>query len=132
MKVDTGDVRLFVDVDGLEWVAEGDARRQRPTVVVLHGGPGLDSSGMKGRFAFLPEVAQVVFYDHRGNGRSDTGDRAHWTLAQWGDDVKAMCDALGIERPIVLGTSFGGMVAMSYATRHPDHPAGIGLIVPAA
>ena len=47
-------------------------------------------------------------------------------LAQWGDDVRAFCDALGIADPVVLGASFGGMVAMSYATRHPDHPVKAG------
>jgi proline iminopeptidase len=36
-----------------------------------------------------------------------------------------LCDLLGIDRPIVLGNSFGGCVAQSYATRHPDHPAGL-------
>lgn len=132
MKVDVGDVRLHVEVSGLEWVPDGDAMRRRPTVVVLHGGPGSDCAGTKQRFGFLSEIAQVVFYDHRGNGRSDDGDRSRWTLAQWGDDVVALCEALGIERPIVLGTSFGGFVAMSYATRHPEHPAALGLIVTAA
>jgi len=130
--VSVGDVRLFVDVAGLEWVPAGNVMRRRPTVVILHGGPGADSSSAKERFAFLSDVAQVVFYDHRGNGRSDDGDRAKWTLQQWGDDVKALCDALGVERPIVIGGSFGGIVAMSYATRHPNHPAAIGLVVTAA
>jgi proline iminopeptidase len=37
--------------------------------------------------------------------------------------VRAFCEALGIERPVVLGQSFGGMVAMAYGTRHADHPA---------
>lgn len=127
-----GDVRLHVEVDGLEWVPDGDTMRRRPTVVVLHGGPGSDSAGAKDRFGFLSEVAQVVFYDHRGNGRSDDGDRARWTLQQWGDDVEELCRVLGIERPIVLGTSFGGFVAMSYATRHPEHPGALGLLVTAA
>jgi proline iminopeptidase len=131
VKVSIGDVRLFVDVTGLEWVADGDTMRRRPTVVLLHGGPGSDSSGNKERFGFLSDIAQVVFYDHRGNGRSDDGDRAKWTLAQWGDDVKALCDALGVDRPIVIGGSFGGFVAMSYASRHPDHPAALGLMVTA-
>ncbi|MEJ1967182.1 MAG: alpha/beta hydrolase [Rhizomicrobium sp.] len=39
-----------------------------------------------------------------------------------GDDVKGLCDVLGIERPVVYGNSFGGMVAMAYAARHPSHP----------
>jgi proline iminopeptidase len=130
--VGIGDVRLHVEVAGLEWVPDGDTMRHRPTVVVLHGGPGSDCAGAKERFGFLAEVAEVVFYDHRGNGRSDDGDRSRWTLAQWGDDVEALCQALGIERPIVLGTSFGGFVAMSYATRHPEHPGALGLLVTAA
>jgi pimeloyl-ACP methyl ester carboxylesterase len=132
VKVGIGDVRLHVEVAGLEWVPDGDTMRRRPTVVVLHGGPGSDCAGMKQRFGFLSDIAQVVFYDHRGNGRSDDGDRSRWTLAQWGDDVQALCQVLGIERPIVLGTSFGGFVAMSYATRHPEHPGALGLIVTAA
>ena len=51
-----------------------------------------------------------------------------WTLAQWGDDVRVFCDVLGIERPIVFGASFGGKVAMAYATRHPTPPAKLVLI----
>ena len=54
--------------------------------------------------------------------------RESWNLAQWGDDVRAFCDALGIVDPIVLGASFGGMVALAYATRHPDHPSKLVLI----
>lgn len=127
-----GDVRLFVEVAGFKWVPDGDTMRQRPTVVVLHGGPGADWTSAQDRFGFLSDVAQVVFYDHRGNGRSDDGNRAKWTLQQWGDDVEALCRALDIERPIVIGASFGGMVAMSYATRHREHPAALGLIVTAA
>jgi pimeloyl-ACP methyl ester carboxylesterase len=46
--------------------------------------------------------------------------------------VKALCDALEIERPIVMGVSFGGYVAMSYALRHSDHPAKLILCSTAA
>jgi proline iminopeptidase len=64
----------------------------------------------------------VLYLDHRGNGRS-SGEPHTWTLAHWGADVKRLCDALGIERPVVYGNSFGGMVAMSYAVQFPQHPA---------
>ena len=74
----------------------------------------------------------MIYFDHRGNGRSWPSDSSTWTLAQWGDDVRALCDALGIEKPIVLGQSFGGMVAQSYATRHPDHPRAVVLSSTAA
>ena len=69
---------------------------------------------------------------NRGNGRSELCDETTWTLDQWGDDLKGICDALGIERPIVIGTSFGGFVTLSYATRYPDHASGLGLISTAA
>ena len=80
----------------------------------------------------LSDVAQVVFYDHRGNGRSEDDDRATWNLAQWADDVKGLCDALGIVHPIVCGLSFGGFVAQAYATRYPDHPSKLILLSTAA
>src|SRR5512143_903595 len=122
MHVQVGDVRLFFDVDGAKLVPDGPAMRERPTLLLLHGGPGFDHSSYKPAMAPLAGAAQLVYLDHRGNGRSDRGTPEQWNLAQWGDDVRAFCDALGIEKPVVLGNSFGGMVAMAYATRHPDHP----------
>ena len=47
----------------------------------------------------------------------------YWNLSQWADDLFEFCQVLGIERPIVLGHSFGGMVAQAYCERYPDHPA---------
>ena len=121
-------VRLFFDVEGAGLVPDGPALRERPTLLLLHGGPGLDHSVYKPAFSTLADVAQVVFLDHRGNGRSEAGPRETWTLAQWADDVPAFCEALGIARPIVYGASFGGTVALAYATRHPAHPAKLILV----
>jgi proline iminopeptidase len=122
MHVTVNGARLFFDVEGASLVPDGKTMRQRPTLLLLHGGPGFDHSGFKPRFSSLADVAQVIYLDHRGNGRSEYGDPATWNLAQWGDDVRAFCDVLGIEKPIVYGVSFGGFVAQSYATRHPEHP----------
>ena len=124
--VDRG-LRLFVDVDGPGLVPEASMMVERPTVVLLHGGPGSDHSWFKSNPVGVDDLAQVVYYDHRGNGRSDQGSSADWTLDVWADDVVRLCDALGIERPIVLGESFGGMVAQRYLARHPGHPAGVVL-----
>jgi proline iminopeptidase len=132
MRVKVGDVSLFFDVEGAKLRPDGDTMREVPTVVLLHGGPGFDHSNFKPDFSRLADIAQVVHLDHRANGRSDRGDPAKWNLPQWGDDLRAFCDALEIVRPIVLGISFGGMVAMSYATRHPEHPAKLVLSSTAA
>ena len=67
-------------------------------------------------------MAQVVYYDHRGNGRSDPGSPDDWTLDVWADDVVRLCETLGIRKPIVIGESFGGFVAQRYLARHPEHP----------
>ena len=123
MRVVVNGVRLFFDVEGASLVPDGRHMREKPTLLLLHGGPGLDHSLYKPAFSTLADIAQVVFLDHRGNGRSDPGPSESWTLAQWADDVRAFCEALAITRPIVYGASFGGTVALAYATRHPDHPA---------
>lgn len=125
-------VRLYFDIEGAGRVPDGDNMRDKPTLVLLHGGPGADHSIYKPAFSALADIAQIVYLDHRGNGLSEDGPHEQWTLEQWGDDVRGLCDTLGIEKPIVLGTSFGGFVAQAYATRHPDHPAALILVSTAA
>jgi len=120
-------VRLFVDIQGPSLVPDGPAMREKPTLVLLHGGPGYDHSGFKPAFSRLAEIAQVVYYDHRGHGRSDRRPAAEWTLDTFADDVVRLCDALGIVKPIVLGQSFGGFVAQRYIERHPAHAAKVVL-----
>jgi pimeloyl-ACP methyl ester carboxylesterase len=128
MHVIVNGVRLFFDVEGAKFVPEGPVMREKPTLLLLHGGPGFDHSIYKPAYSALADMAQIIYLDHRGNGRSEDGPREGWNLAQWGDDVRAFCDVLGIANPIVLGASFGGMVALSYATRHPAHPSKLVLI----
>jgi proline iminopeptidase len=123
MLVSVADVRLFVDVDGAKLVPNGMGMRERPTIILLHGGPGVDHTLFRAFYEWLREIAQVVYYDHRGNGRSEDGPHERWNLDQWADDLRALCAVLGIERPIVFGTSFGGFVALNYAIRYPEHPA---------
>ena len=123
MKIDIGGgVRLYVDIEGAGLVPDGASMREKPTLICMHGGPGFDHSSFKPAFSELADVAQVVYYDHRGHGRSDPRPSEEWTLDTWADDVVRLCDALGIDKPIVLGQSFGGMVAQKYLARHPEHP----------
>jgi pimeloyl-ACP methyl ester carboxylesterase len=117
--------RLFFDVVGEKLRIAGPRLVEKPTLIVMHGGPGFDHARMRPDFDHFADVAQVLYIDHRGNGRSQPSDKRTWTLDQWGDDVKGLCDVLGIEKPLVFGQSFGGMVAQSYLTRHPGHAAGV-------
>jgi pimeloyl-ACP methyl ester carboxylesterase len=125
MRVDIGDgVRLFFDVEGPKLVPHGPVMVERPTMLLLHGGPGFDHSLFKPWWSVFADTHQVIYLDQRGHGRSDQrDDPAGWNLTTWADDVVRFCDALDIERPVVFGNSFGGTVAMLYAARHPDHPS---------
>jgi pimeloyl-ACP methyl ester carboxylesterase len=114
-------VRLFVDIEGPGLVPDGARMRVQPTLILLHGGPGYDHSGFKPLFSRLADIAQIVYVDDRGHGRSDRRPAAEWTLDTFADDVVRLCDALGIVKPIVLGQSFGGFVAQRYIARHPAH-----------
>lgn len=116
-------VRLYVDIEGPALVPDGPSMREKPTLVLLHGGPGYDHSGFKPAFSRLADIAQIIYYDHRGHGRSDRRPPGEWTLDTFADDVVRLCEALAIEKPIVLGQSFGGFVAQRYIERHPAHAA---------
>ncbi|MGH7779487.1 MAG: alpha/beta fold hydrolase [Candidatus Binataceae bacterium] len=132
MRVQIGDVRLFFDVEGAKLRPDGPVMREVPTLLLLHGGPGFDHSIFKPGLSTLTDIAQIIYLDHRSNGRSDRDGPERCNLDQWGDDIRAFCDALEIEHPIVMGESFGGMVAMAYATRHPEHPGKLILASTAA
>jgi pimeloyl-ACP methyl ester carboxylesterase len=126
MQVDVNGTRLWFDVDGAALVPDGSEMRERPVVVLVHGGPGgWDHSYFKPEFAPLVAHAQVVYLDLRWHGRSEWPDREPASFEVWADDVRGFCDALGIEQPIVLGHSMGAPVVLLYGARHPGHAAGL-------
>ena len=128
MHVEVKGTRLWFDVDGPVLVPQGPDMRARPTVVLVHGGPGsFDHSYFKPEFARLSQVAQVVYLDLPGHGRSEWGDPASWSFELCADGVRDFCDAVGIERPVVFGHSLGSFVAMVYAVRHPGHAGALVL-----
>lgn len=116
---------IFFDVASAGLAPSGPVMRQKPSLIVLHGGPGFDHASMRPEFDAFADIAQVIYLDHRGNGRSHPSDPDTWTLDQWGDDLVTFCHTLSISRPIIFGQSFGGMVAQAYAIRHPGHAGGV-------
>ena len=97
-------------------------------LVLMHGGLGLDHTYFRPYLDPLGEVAELVFYDHRGHGRSSVVDDwdgvDHGTLV---DDADALREHLGYERIVLLGHSYGGFLAQEYALRYPDRLAGLVL-----
>ncbi len=132
MRVMVGDTRLYFDVDGASLVPDGPRMHQRPTIVLIHGGPGGDHSEYKPYLSPLADCAQVVYLDQRGQGRSDPSEPRSWNLQRWAADVRDFCDTLEIERPVVVGESFGSFVALRYAIEYPDHPSKLVLMATGA
>lgn len=100
----------------------------------LHGGPGTDASGLRRSLAPLAEALglQLVFWDHRGHGRSEWVPVEQCTQDQLVADVEGVRQALGLGRVHVLGISWGGFLALMYAARHPASVRSLAVVGAAA
>jgi proline iminopeptidase len=106
-----------VRADGLFCRDVGDG----PPIVVLHGGPDFDHTYLLPELDGLAESFRLVYYDQRGRGRSANGVRPEdVSLRSEIDDVDGVRSHFGLESVAVLGHSWGGVLAMEYAIRHPD------------
>ncbi|CAH2604475.1 Alpha/beta hydrolase [Rhodovastum atsumiense] len=132
MRARIRDTELYFDIEGMGLVPEGDRMVERPVGFLIHGGPGSDHSGFKPAFTPLAARMQLVYFDHRGQGRSATGDPARYTLDENVEDMEALRRHLGLGPIVSIGTSYGGMVAMAHAARYPEAVSHLVLIVTAA
>jgi proline iminopeptidase len=99
-------------------------------IVLMHGGPGLDHTTLLG-LAPLARDYQLLFYDHRGNGRS-SGEPETMTWDNLTADADALRATFGFDKWIVLGQSFGGHVALMYVLRYPERVSQLILMDTAA
>jgi pimeloyl-ACP methyl ester carboxylesterase len=120
MKAKIRDTELFFDVEGASIVIEGTRTRENPVAFLLHGGPGADHTSYKPIFSALADRMQLVYIDHRGQGRSARGPQSTYTLDHNVEDLEALRHHLGLDQIIIIGGSYGGMVALAYAARYPN------------
>lgn len=132
MKAGIRGTEIYFDVEGTGLIAGGNAMREKPVAFAIHGGPGSDHTGLRLGFSPLSDRMQIVYFDHRGSGRSARGDKSTYTLEQNVDDMEALRKHLGLGPIVTLGTSYGGMVAMAHALEYPESVARMVLIVTAA
>jgi predicted alpha/beta-fold hydrolase len=78
MRISLGDVSLWFDVSGPSVIPQEDTTAERPVVVAVHGGPGLDHMTVKSALGPLAEDFQVLYFDLRGHGRSDHSSAEFW------------------------------------------------------
>ncbi|NIM90723.1 MAG: alpha/beta fold hydrolase [Candidatus Aminicenantes bacterium] len=89
-------------------------------LIAINGGPGQSSRYMVSLEQLSSPEFAVVTYDQRGTGRSTTPSDGY-ALLKYVADLEAVRKAVGIEKVHILGHSWGGIVAMRYATVHPQH-----------
>lgn len=109
-------------VAGLHVETIGDGQ----PLLVAHGGPGA-SHGLYRSLDPLAVRRRLVFWDHRGHGKSDGLPDQQVEIGDFADDVVRVADGLGIERFALFGHSFGGWVAQEAALRHRDRVASLVL-----
>lgn len=122
----SGEIEGSFDVGGhkLHLRCEGTGSPGSPTVVYLHGLGG-DGSDIKSINAQLASKARVCTYDRLNVGRSDSDPGRH-TGADSVRDLHALLEAAGVPGPYLLvGFSFGGLLAIMYAGTYPDQVMGL-------
>lgn len=123
---------IYFDIEGSGLVPDGVVMREKPPAFLIHGGPGGDHTGFKPSFSPLAEQMQLVYFDHRGQGRSAMGNPETYNLDENVEDMEALRRHLGFGPIVSIGTSYGGMVAMAHASRYPEAVSHLILIVTAA
>jgi proline iminopeptidase len=99
------------------------------TIVVLHGGPGVPHDYFLPHLEPLADHHQVIFYDQRATGRSSADvDPATITMETFIADLDALRESFGLEAMHLLGHSWGGLLAMQYAVRYPQHVESLILV----
>ena len=102
-----------------------------PPVILLHGGPDFDHSYFLPEMDRLCDTFRLVYYDQRGRGRSADRVRPEdVTLASEGEDLERVRSQLRLGRVTLLGHSWGAVLALEYALRHPDRVSHLILMNP--
>jgi pimeloyl-ACP methyl ester carboxylesterase len=117
----------FLEVDGVRLhYAE---RGQGQPVVLLHGnGSMIEDLAISGVVDRLAERYRVIAFDRPGYGHSSRPRDRIWTPDAQAEVLLEACRRLGVQRPIVVGHSWGTLVTMAMALHHQDELAGIVLL----
>ena len=117
----------FVTVDGvrLHYIEKGEG----PPVVLLHGNVvTAEDFRTSGVLELLARRHRVIAFDRPGFGYSDRPRGSAWSARAQADLLRGALDVLDINRPVVLGHSWGAAVALALALNHPDDVRGLVLL----
>ena len=88
--------------------------------MVLLGGSGFGRQNVEPLIPYFEDRYEMLWFDQRGYGQSEGVGLEAGTIDVWADDVPALMDAVGWETAHINSTSFGSMVALATAIRHPE------------
>jgi proline iminopeptidase len=121
-------VRVPVTADATLWAQAHGAADARRTLIVLHGGPGLSHHYTRPLRALAGDDLQVILFDQRGVGASSPMGEAHHSLAHQVADLEVLREHFALEQVMLLGHSWGGLIAMTYAAEHPERVSALVLV----
>lgn len=100
-----------------------------PPVVVLHGGPDFNHNYLLPELDELAIAFRLIYYDQRGRGKSSADvSTDEITIESEIDDLDRLREHFGLDELSLLGHSWGSVLAMEYATRHPDRVSHLTLM----
>ncbi len=122
-------IGTFIEVEGerLHVLDIGPKDSALPPVVLIHGASANLRDMKLALGDELSKTRRVIMIDRPGRGYSTRGHDG-WKLDRQAQLIRGAVTALGADRPIVLGQSFGGAVALSYALQYQDEMAGLVLL----
>jgi proline iminopeptidase len=104
---------------------------QGPPIILLHGGPDFDHHYLLPDMDRLADAFRLIYYDQRGRGKSAANVRPEdVSIQSETDDLDRVRQYFGLESVAVLGHSWGGLLAMEYAIRHPRRVSRLILLNP--
>jgi len=125
-----GTVERRIPVAGASLYSRAIGRGQ--AVIVLHGGPDFDHHYLLPELDRLADRFRLIYYDQRGRGDSADGVRPEdVTLASDLDDLDRVRKFYGLDEPVLLGHSWGTVLALEYALRYPTRVSRLILMNPA-
>lgn len=117
--VDINQTQLFIKTIG-----HGD------TILIIHGGPGLNHGYLLPHFAALAETHTLIFYDQRSSGKSQLCVKAQMNFSTFADDIEGIRKHFGIQKLNIMAHSWGALVAAHYVLNYPEQVNSLVFVAP--